>query len=114
MTAPQTPTPVPTEAIEKMLNDEPVLIDEIKAETAPDPEDNEPTTVSDLALDIGFLVKQVAKDVGMPLGTAVSVVRTALDYHLGKESLAIQVAQTQGIPLGARPVALPTESKEEE
>lgn len=63
------------------------------------------TTLVDLAVDIGNLVRTVAEVCRMPLGTANSVVKTTLEYHLNKEALAMQREQ-QGVPFGARPVAI--------
>ena len=64
------------------------------------------TTLVDLAVDIGNLVRTVAEVCKMPLGTANSVVKTTLEYHLNKEALALQREQS-GAPIFPRPVALP-------
>ena len=67
------------------------------------------TTLVDLAVDIGNLVRTVAEVCKMPLGTANSVVKTTLEYHLNKEALALQRASTPTLPF-----ALPPADNEEE
>lgn len=73
-------------------------------------------TIDELALDIAFLTKKVAKEAGMPIGTALSVVRTTLDLHTTREGLALQRLSITGpfVPPGAKPVALPDDDTQEE
>ena len=75
-------------------------------EGTPTTEEAKANTLVDLAVDIGNLVRTVAEVCRMPLGTANSVVKTTLEYHLNKEALNLQREQS-GTPIFPRPVALP-------
>lgn len=106
----KTPTKVSDEEIAKILEKAP----DGKADIPTEEPTPEPRTVSDLAYEVAFLAKDVAKQAGIPLGTAVTIVKTTLEYQLNRDALKLEIASRGLPPPGAKPIPFPVSDTEEE